>query len=54
MTGQFLVIGSWPSFALSAASELLVQIQVRFEEEAMLARFGDRYLAYCERVRRWL
>jgi protein-S-isoprenylcysteine O-methyltransferase Ste14 len=54
MTGQFLVIGSWPSFALWAASELLVQTQVRFEEEAMLARFGDKYRDYCARVRRWL
>jgi protein-S-isoprenylcysteine O-methyltransferase Ste14 len=54
MTGQFLVIGSWPSFALWAASELLVQIQVRFEEEAMFARFGERYREYCGRVRRWL
>ena len=27
---------------------------VAFEEQAMAARFGDDYLRYCTRVRRWL
>jgi len=54
MTGQLLVISSWPALALWLVNELLVQIQVRFEEEVMLDRFGDRYREYCTRVRRWI
>jgi protein-S-isoprenylcysteine O-methyltransferase Ste14 len=54
MLGQFLVIGSCPSWCLWGAEELLVQIQVRFEEAAMHARFGSAYQAYCASVRRWI
>jgi protein-S-isoprenylcysteine O-methyltransferase Ste14 len=54
LLGQLLVIGSWPSLCLWALSELLVQQQARFEEEAMRARYGAAYLDYCARVRRWL
>jgi protein-S-isoprenylcysteine O-methyltransferase Ste14 len=51
---QLLVIGSWPMLTLWVASELLVQVQARFEEEAMETRYGNRYLDYCKKVRRWL
>lgn len=51
---QLLVIGSWPALCLWVVAELLVQVQARFEEDAMAARHGDRYRAYCARVRRWL
>lgn len=54
MCSQLLVIGSWPMLTLWVLSELLVQLQARFEEEAMLSRFGDRYLDYRKKVRRWL
>lgn len=52
--GQLLVIQSWPALGLWLVSEILVQTQARFEEEAMVARHGDRYAAYCSAVRRWL
>jgi protein-S-isoprenylcysteine O-methyltransferase Ste14 len=52
--GQLLVIGSWPALCLWLLSELLVQLQARFEEEAMKARHGERYMEYCAAVRRWL
>jgi protein-S-isoprenylcysteine O-methyltransferase Ste14 len=38
--GQLLVVGSWPALLLWALAELLVQLQVRFEEEAMMVRHG--------------
>lgn len=52
--GQLLVIQSWPALCLWLVSEILVQLQARFEEEAMVARHGNRYGAYCSAVRRWL
>jgi protein-S-isoprenylcysteine O-methyltransferase Ste14 len=54
MFAQLLVIGSWPALCLWLLSELLVQLQARFEEEAMEAAHGARYRRYCARVRRWL
>ena len=52
--GQLLMVGSWPVFAIWAMSELLVQVQVRFEEEHMFRLHAQRYAEYCARVRRWL
>ncbi|WP_241023858.1 isoprenylcysteine carboxylmethyltransferase family protein [Burkholderia sp. Ac-20365] len=54
MLGQLLVVGSWPLLAIWCMSELLVQIQVRFEEEHMFRLHAQRYAEYCARVRRWL
>jgi protein-S-isoprenylcysteine O-methyltransferase Ste14 len=53
MLGQLLVVGTWPVLAIWAMSELLVQIQVRFEEEHMVRLHAQRYAEYCSRVRRW-
>jgi protein-S-isoprenylcysteine O-methyltransferase Ste14 len=36
------------------SAELLVQLQARFEEEAMEARYGALYRDYRAAVRRWL
>lgn len=54
LLAQLLVTGSWPMLVLWLLSELLVQLQARFEEEAMEARFGQAYRDYCRAVRRWL
>jgi protein-S-isoprenylcysteine O-methyltransferase Ste14 len=54
MLGQLLVVGTWPVLAIWALSELLVQIQVRFEEEHMVRLHAHGYVEYCSRVRRWL
>jgi protein-S-isoprenylcysteine O-methyltransferase Ste14 len=51
---QLLVIGSWPALCLWVVSEPLVQLQARFEEEAMAARHGSAYRNYCASVWRWL
>lgn len=52
--GQLLLILSWPMLCLWVAAELLVQLQARFEEEAMGARHGAQYREYRSAVRRWL
>jgi protein-S-isoprenylcysteine O-methyltransferase Ste14 len=54
MLGQLLVLDTWPALVFWTVSELLVQAQVRFEEKSMSAHHGERYTAYCSRVRRWL
>ena len=30
------------------------RFQIRVEEAALISRFGDAYVAYCRKVRRWL
>ncbi|MEM5340051.1 methyltransferase family protein [Paraburkholderia azotifigens] len=52
--GQLLVLGTWPVLVIWVMSELLVQVQVRFEEEHMFSLHPQRYAEYCSRVRRWL
>jgi protein-S-isoprenylcysteine O-methyltransferase Ste14 len=54
MTGQLLVLPTWPVLVFWVVSELLVQMQARFEEMRMLGMHETRYAAYCARVRRWL
>lgn len=54
MFGQLLLVPSWPMLCLWVAAELLVQLQARFEEEAMETRHGDLYRDYRVTVRRWL
>ena len=54
MFGQLLVVGTWPVLVIWVASELLVQLQVRFEEVHMARLHAQRYAEYCTRVRRWL
>jgi protein-S-isoprenylcysteine O-methyltransferase Ste14 len=51
---QLLLIFSWPMLCLWLSAELLVQLQARFEEEAMEARYGALYRDYRAAVRRWL
>lgn len=52
--GQLLLIPSWPMLCLWVAAELLVQLQARFEEEAMEVSHGALYRDYRSAVRRWL
>jgi protein-S-isoprenylcysteine O-methyltransferase Ste14 len=54
MLGQLLVFGTWPMLVIWTASELLVHLQVRFEEAHMIRLHAQRYVDYCSRVRRWL
>ena len=60
--GDLLILCGWllwlgnPLGLLVAASFVLwlTLLQIRHEEVALAARFGDDYRTYCRRVRRWL
>ena len=54
MLGQLLVIGTWPELVIWVVFELLVQLQVRFEEAHMARLHAQHYAEYCVRARRWL
>jgi len=41
------------TLAATVALEVLIQLQVRLEEQHLLQLHGDSYRAYCARVRRW-
>lgn len=53
---------AWASWLHSAAALLVLPLfvvyisvmQIRAEEQALTAAFGDLYAQYCARVRRWL
>ncbi len=61
LAGAFMWLG-WSLFLHSAAVAIVgaalvagfVFLAVPFEERGLKARFGDDYVAYCDRVPRWL
>jgi protein-S-isoprenylcysteine O-methyltransferase Ste14 len=54
LLGLLLVYPAAATLALLVAGEILVQVQVRLEEQHLNSLHGDAYRAYCARVRRWL
>jgi len=54
LLGLFLVLPSAATLSLLVAGEILMQVQVRLEEEHLASLHGAEYAAYCQRVRRWL
>jgi protein-S-isoprenylcysteine O-methyltransferase Ste14 len=54
LLGLFLVVPNAVTLALMVAAELLVQIQVRLEEDHLAQVHGDEYTEYATTVRRWL
>lgn len=54
LLGLLLVAPSAATLALLVAGELLMQVQVRLEEQHLSGLHGADYAAYCARVRRWL
>lgn len=54
MLGLFMVVPSSITLALFVALEVMVQVQVRLEEQFLTASHGMAYETYCQRVRRWL
>jgi protein-S-isoprenylcysteine O-methyltransferase Ste14 len=54
LLGLVLVVPSAATLVLLVAGELLMQVQVRLEEQHLSGLHGERYAAYCDRVRRWL
>ena len=54
LLGLFLVLPNGWSLAFLLLGEVLMQLQVRFEEAHLDRLHGDAYRAYCLRVPRWL
>ena len=54
LLGQFLVFANWIVLAFLAASVLLFHRQVLREEEFLGKRYGQDYVQYRHRVRRYL
>lgn len=53
LLGFLLVFPAAGTFALFIAGEILMQLQVRLEEQHLLQLHGQPYADYCSRVRRW-
>jgi protein-S-isoprenylcysteine O-methyltransferase Ste14 len=54
LLGIFLIIPNAATLAILVAGELLIQIQVRLEEEFLTRTHGAAYIAYQKQVRRWI
>lgn len=54
LLGFFLVIPNALTLVTLIAGELLMQIQVRLEEEFLTRAHGASYIAYQKQVRRWI
>jgi protein-S-isoprenylcysteine O-methyltransferase Ste14 len=54
LLGQLLAFPSWIPLIVLAAATLLFHRQVLREEEFMRQRYGQEYLDYCNRVRRYV
>ena len=54
LVGLFLVFPSAVTSALLAAGEILIQVQVRLEEQHLANLHGAAHEAYRAKVRRWL
>lgn len=54
LLGIFLVIPNAITLVILITGELLIQIQVRLEEEFLTRAHGPSYVAYQKQVRRWI
>jgi protein-S-isoprenylcysteine O-methyltransferase Ste14 len=54
LLGLFFVMPNALTLTLWIVGDVLMQIQVRLEEEHLSRLHGESYRAYCERVGRWL
>jgi protein-S-isoprenylcysteine O-methyltransferase Ste14 len=54
LLGIFLVIPNAITLVILITGELLIQIQVRLEEEFLTRTHGTSYIAYQKQVRRWV
>lgn len=54
LLGIFFIIPNALTIVVFVSSTLLFQVQVRLEEEYLYKTHGDRYIAYCQKTRRWI
>jgi protein-S-isoprenylcysteine O-methyltransferase Ste14 len=54
LLGMLLVLPSAATLAVVLAGDVVIQIQVRLEEDYLTRVHGEQYRMYCRCVRRWL
>lgn len=54
LLGFFFLLPNAVTLLTLVLGEVLIQLQVRLEEDFLTKTQGDAYRAYCRRVRRWL
>jgi protein-S-isoprenylcysteine O-methyltransferase Ste14 len=54
LLGLFLILPNAVMLLIWIAGDMLIQIQVRLEEEFLTRTHGESYLAYQKQVRRWI
>ena len=54
LLGLFLILPNAFTLVVMVAGDLLMQIQVRLEEDFLTKTHGETYLNYCKRTRRWI
>ena len=54
LLGLFFYSPNAFTLALSSVGEVLMQLQVRLEEQHLLGQHGEVYATYCQKVRRWM
>jgi protein-S-isoprenylcysteine O-methyltransferase Ste14 len=54
LAGQFLIVPAWFFAAYFCGAALLMHRQILREEDYLKKNYGEEYLKYCRRVRRYL
>ena len=54
IVGFFFAMPNAVTLVVMVLSDVLMQIQVRLEEEFLTGVHGDKYREFCSRVRRWI
>jgi len=54
LLGLFFYSPNALTLALASVGEVLMQLQVRLEEQHLLGQHGEVYVTYCQKVRRWI
>lgn len=54
LLGFFLAMPNAATLVATVLADVLIQVQVRLEEEFLTDVHGDKYREFCQRVRRWI
>jgi hypothetical protein len=54
LAGLALSLRSWLGAAIAVGTALFLQFRVRRDERRLAERFGEPYMQYCLRVKRWI
>jgi len=54
LAGLALSLRSWVGAALALGTAVWLQFRVRRDERRLAERFGEPYMQYCSRVKRWI